>query len=235
MNNENDCKIFADLNKNMGNGFKAIETNGIKFKIPTYASYRNDRLTEKEVMQMNITANGAKNSCSAGDLIWFDSSKEFKKRKNNFLTARLKLEDAQTSNLNLDDFRKMAYSDISDEKRRNIFLNIFDDISKIDNRKVAITEIMKNQAVINYFKMSENISDAYYFVKEGIAGCSSPIQQYQAQQNSDNSAANIKTLTQGLNALTNQLNNMNNQMQRRNNSYQGFDASKGLNFKGYGY
>lgn len=85
--------------------------------------------------------------------------------------------------------------------------------------------------------------------QNGTAGCSHPMtdqeynyfmtqqnnQRYQAQQNSDNSAANINTATQGLNGLTNQLNNMNNQMQQRNNSYKGFDASKGLNFKGYGY
>lgn len=85
--------------------------------------------------------------------------------------------------------------------------------------------------------------------QNGTAGCSHPMtdqeynyfmaqqnnQRYQAQQNSANSAANIQTVTNGLNGLTNQLNNMNNQMQQRNNSYQGFDASKGLNFKGYGY
>ena len=164
---------FAD---DMADGSKAIETNGLRFKIPTYASYRNDRLTEKEVMQMNITANDAENSCRAGDVIWFDSSKEFKKRRNDFLTVRLKLEDPQASNFTLNDFRKMAYSSTSDVKRRNILLNIIEDISKIDNREISITEIMKNQAVINYFKMSENISDAFYFVKEGIAGCSSPIQ-----------------------------------------------------------
>ena len=42
---------------------------------------------------------------------------------------------------------------------------------------------------------------------------------------------NIQTVTNGLNALSNQLNTMNNQMKQRNNSYQGFDVSKGLNFK----
>lgn len=85
--------------------------------------------------------------------------------------------------------------------------------------------------------------------QNGTAGCSHPMtdqeynyfitkqnnQKYQAQQNSYNSAANVNTITQGLNGITNQLNTMNNQMQQRNNSYQGFDASKGLNFKGYGY
>ena len=58
--------------------------------------------------------------------------------------------------------------------------------------------------------------------------------QRSQQQVNDNSQ-NIQTFTNGINQLTNQLNNMTNQMNQRNNSYQGFDASKGLNFRGYGY
>lgn len=66
--------------------------------------------------------------------------------------------------------------------------------------------------------------------QNGTAGCSHPMtdqeynyfmtqqnnQRYQAQQNSDNSAANINTVTQGLNGLTNQLNTINNQQSIRN-------------------
>lgn len=60
-------------------------------------------------------------------------------------------------------------------------------------------------------------------------------EQLYRQRQQQEQSENIQTVTNGLNGITNQLNQMNNQMQRRNNSYQGFDASKGLNFKGYGY
>ena len=78
--------------------------------------------------------------------------------------------------------------------------------------------------------------------EEGTQGCSYAlsVSEYNSYMNQereieDQNTKNYQSIMQGMSNLTNQLNTMNYQTQQRINSYQGFDASKGLNFKGYGY
>lgn len=100
------------------------------------------------------------------------------------------------------------------------------------------TKMLKNGQIIEAYQagLIDKDTAELYLKKQAIDNATRAASDRQQQDElARQQSENYQTVTNGLNGLTNQLNNMNNQMRQRNNSYQGFDASKGLNFKGYGY